>query len=93
MLAVSSPPALKIVANPTNRAILSELAQSPSYPRELARRLGMSEDDVQRKLRRMEGAGLVRGEWAHVGRTVKLYRVLAQAVVLDFGTGAVRLEV
>lgn len=81
---------LKLLANPTNRAILERLAEAPSYPRALAARLGGTEGDVQRKLHRLEDAGLVRGAWSRRdGRvTVKEYALVARGVRVELERGA-----
>lgn len=73
--------ALKLLGNATTRALLRELATGgPSYPRALATTLGASEGDVQHKLHRLERAGLVRGAWAHQGKTVKEYKLAATGI-------------
>jgi hypothetical protein len=92
LLDVPSSETIRLLGNATNRALLAELSREPSYPRALAVRMGLNEDDVQRKLRRLESVGLVRSAWAHVGRTVKQYRMNAHALVVELGTGAVRLQ-
>lgn len=83
---------LKLLANATNRAILARLAQSPSYPRAIAAALGASEGEVQRRLHRLQRAGLVRGRWARrhdpVEATVKEYVLAAREVRLDVAGGA-----
>ena len=81
--------ALKLLANDKNREILSLLASEPSYPRALASAVGLTEDDVQRKLHRLERAGLVAGAWRYHGKTVKEYELVASAIVLDVATGGV----
>ena len=83
---------VRLLANATNRALLGELAKGPSYARELATRMGHSEDDVQRKLHRMERAGLVRSAWAHHGKTVKEYVLAAARVAVELDA-AVRVTV
>lgn len=83
---------VKIVSNGSNRAILAALAEAPSYARALARRVGLTEGEVQRRLRRMEIAGLVRGGWRHAGKTIKEYRLLAAGLDVRFADGAVLLR-
>lgn len=82
---------IKLIGNATNRALLAELSRSPSYPRALADRLGLSEDHVQRKLRSLEEAGLVHGAWAHFDRTVKQYEMTASALIFDMESGGVTI--
>lgn len=83
--------AIKLIGNPTNRALLAALARAPSYPRALADKLGLSEDHVQRKLRSLEVAGLVHGSWTHSDRTVKQYEMTASALLFDIESGGVTI--
>jgi len=83
---------VKILANATNRSILNLLAQGPSYPRAIAQAIGVSEGDAQRKLHRLERAGLVHGAWHHEGKTVKEYRLVASGIVLDFQEREMRVR-
>lgn len=76
---------VRLLGNATNRALLAQLSRGPSYARELAARTGRSEDDVQRKLHRLERAGLVRGAWVHRGKTVKEYVLTAARVAVELG--------
>ena len=77
----------RLLANATNRLILDELARGPSYPREIAARIGHGEDDVQRKLQRLERAGFVRGAWVHRGKTIKEYVLAASRVEVSLEHG------
>lgn len=81
---MSAEDAVRLLANPKNRLILARLAASPSYPRALAAAIGLSEDDVQRKLHRLESAGIVSGAWRHDGKTVKEYHLRAAGLSLAF---------
>lgn len=76
---------VRLLANGTNRRLILALGAGPSYPRELAVRLGISEDHAQRRLRELQSAGLVRGRWNHVGKTVKLYEISARTFMIDVG--------
>lgn len=84
----------RLLANATNRALLMHLSSGPSYPRDLARRLDASEDDVQRKLQRLERAGLLSARWRYHGKTVKEYSLVVGRVVLDLRASppALRIE-
>ena len=77
-----------LISNPANASILSALMGTESYPRELARRLGMRESHVSERLKRLERNGLVRGRWTRmkeIGKNVKVFSsaVSSVSVVLD----------
>lgn len=73
---------LQLLANPTNRAILSVLAAQPQYPRRLADVVGLTEDEASRRLRQFEKLGLAEAEWANLGKTVRLYRLASQSITV-----------
>jgi PAS domain S-box-containing protein len=76
----------RILSNPVNLDLLRRLIQEPTHPRALARVLNRSEGDVQRKLRALEGAGLVAGAWrTHGGVTTKEYQATARTLQLSLG--------
>lgn len=76
----------RILSNPVNVDLLRRIIQEPTHPRALARALGRSEGDVQRKLRALEGAGLVAGAWrTHGGVTTKEYQATARTLQLSLG--------
>ncbi len=81
---------LALLSNPTNRALICELEAGPSYPRALARRLGVTEGQAQRRLRQLADAGLVVGGWHHDGKTVKRYSLSVGEVRLEFSDGTIR---
>lgn len=64
-----------MLANPTNRALLSVLASEPQYPRRIADLVGLTEHEASRRLRAFEKLGLAEGTWSNIGRTVRLYRL------------------
>lgn len=66
---------LQLLANPTNRTILSVLSLEPQYPRRLAELVGLTEDEASRRLRSFEKLGLAEASWANVGKNVRLYRL------------------
>jgi ATP/maltotriose-dependent transcriptional regulator MalT len=74
-MARREPDLLQVLANATNRSILSLLAVEPQYPRRLAELVGLTEDEASKRLRMFEKLGLVAGNWEHVGRNVRLYRL------------------
>lgn len=74
---------MKLLANAKNREIIALLAAGPSHPRALAHALGLSEDGMQRKLHRLEDAGIIEGAWRYHGKTVKEYALLVSGVALD----------
>ena len=84
--------AVKLLGNAKVCALVTLLAEGPSYPRALAAAVGLSEDDVQRKLHRLESAGIVHGAWRHHGKTVKEYSLCASRVTLDFDVGGVTVR-
>lgn len=75
-----------VLRNPVNVALLSRLTAAPTHARALARKLGRSEGDVQRKLRALEKAGLIAGAWRHrEGATVKEYQVTGRTLQMSLG--------
>ena len=85
---------LRLLSSDSNLRILSLLSVKPLNPRELARLLDRDETDVSRRLKALERAGLVEGEWHRVkGRNVKLYRLRLSEVSLTFKEGEVRLSI
>lgn len=85
---------LKVLANGTNREILSLLRAEPTYPRRLAELVGITEGEAQKRLRLLEDHGVVKGQWVHVGRNVKRYTLEAKALRIEVGPDglALRLE-
>ncbi len=81
---------LALLANATNRALICELEAGPSYPRALARRLGVTEGQAQKHLRQLARAGLLQGAWHHDGKTVKRYTLRVDAVRLEFAGGSIQ---
>lgn len=75
-----------------NRAILSLLAVEPTYPRKIGNLLDLSEAEAARRLRAMEGLGLVEGRWSYVGKNIKLYHLAADHVTLRITPQGVRVE-
>lgn len=91
---------LHSLANRTNQAILGLLAVEASYPRRVASLLGLAETEVARRLKHMEGLGLVRSEWTRVatgtsseGKNVKVYKLAAEKVSLRFAPDGVHVEI
>lgn len=74
---------LQLLANPTNRAILSVLAIEPQYPRRLAEVVGLTEDEASKRLRLFERLGLAEAEWANLGKTVRLYRLASARITVS----------
>lgn len=75
---------LKVLASSNNRQLLSLLAVEATYPRKLGNLLGLSEAEIARRLRHMEGLGLVTSQWSYVGKNIKLYKLAADRVTLKF---------
>lgn len=63
--------------SPTNQRILCLLAVEPTYPRKIGNLLAISETEVARRLRRLQGFGVVESSWDHRGTNVKVYRLVA----------------
>jgi DNA-binding Lrp family transcriptional regulator/tetratricopeptide (TPR) repeat protein len=83
---------LKLLANGTNREILSVLRAEATYPRRLAELVGITEGEAQKRLRQMEGHGLVKGQWVHVGKNVKRYTLEAKALRVEVGPEGLSLS-
>ncbi|MCS7363963.1 MAG: tetratricopeptide repeat protein [archaeon GB-1867-035] len=78
---------LNLVTNKVNLEILILLRNEPSYPRMLAELLGRDETHISKRLRVMERAGIVRGEWRRIGgKNVKLYSLNTDRIeiIIDF---------
>jgi tetratricopeptide (TPR) repeat protein/DNA-binding transcriptional ArsR family regulator len=83
---------IKVFSSPTNRAILSLLAVEPTYPRKIGNILSLSEAEAARRLKAMEGMGLVEGQWSYVGKNIKLYRLAADQVTLKLTPQGITVE-
>ncbi len=69
---------LKLLAHPTNQAILNLLRVEPTYPRKIGDLISVGETEIARRLRRMEEMGFVTSGWGRVqDRNVKLYHLAA----------------
>ena len=84
---------LKLLANGTNREILTLLRVEATYPRRLAELVGITEGEVQKRLKSMEEHGLVKGQWVHVGKNVKRYTLEASVVRVEVGPDGVALRI
>lgn len=82
---------LKLLANPTNQAILTLLRVEPTYPRKIGDLLSLAETEVARRLRTMEAAGLVESGWKYIGKNVKLYSLRNDAFTLAVTPEGIRL--
>ncbi len=77
-----------LLLSPANNEILALLSSGEYNTREIARILGRDEADVSRRLSRMRELGLVEARWVKVsGRNVKLYRLKARRIIIDFTRG------
>jgi tetratricopeptide (TPR) repeat protein len=84
---------LKAVSNGPNQAILGLLAVEGAHPRRIGVLLGLPEGEVARRLRRLEGLGLVKGQWARRGETnVKEYRLAATRLTLRFAATGLEVD-
>jgi predicted ArsR family transcriptional regulator len=92
MLAPPAPPVVRLLHNPMNRAIIAELEGGPSFPRELAARLHVTEGQVQKHLHHLADAGLVEAAWHHDTKTVKRYELRVHGAHLTFGRGGIDEE-
>ncbi|MFO1533269.1 MAG: hypothetical protein ABR562_06180 [Thermoplasmatota archaeon] len=88
---------LKAVSNGANRAILGLLAVEASYPRRIGVLLGYPEGEVARRLRRLEGMGLVASAWGRQGdrdgKNVKLYRLAATTLTIRIAASGIDVKV
>ena len=80
---------VRALSNPTERALLALLQEGPSHPRALAARLGMSEGQVQKRLRALADADLVAASWRHDGKTVHEYALRATSIRFQFAEGSI----
>ncbi len=77
---------LELISQKTNLNILRLLKNEPTYPRRLSGLLGMTEQKVVPRLRRLEQAGLLRSSWRRIAaKNVKVYEVSAEKVELTLG--------
>ncbi|MCA1814390.1 MAG: helix-turn-helix domain-containing protein [Halobacteriales archaeon] len=83
---------LKLLANGTNREILTLLRGEPTWPRRIAELVGITEGEAQKRLKQMEEHGLVQGRWVHVGKNVKQYTLEAKALRIEVGPDGLRLQ-
>lgn len=84
---------LKVLANRTNQGILHLVAVEPTYPRRVGELLSLGETEAARRLKQMEGLGLVVGERTYIGKNVKIYRLVAENVSVRFTPEGLRLEI
>lgn len=82
----------KVFSSRTNRSILSLLAVEPTYPRKIGNLLALSEAEVARRLKHMEGLGLVTSGWSYVGKNIKLYRLSTDRIQIRFAPEGIRVE-
>ena len=77
--------ALSALANPQRLRILAALASGRDYVSRLAREIGMSRPLLHMHLRRLEAAGLVRGqlELSEDGKAMKYFEVTPFAISLS----------
>src|SRR5688500_19438987 len=83
---------VKAISSRTNRAILSLLAVEPTYPRKIGNLIAISEGEAARRLKHMEGLGLVASAWSYVGKNIKLYRLASDRLTLRFRPEGLTLE-
>lgn len=83
---------LGVLANRTNQAILSLLAVEPMYPRKVGSLLSLPEAEVARRLKHMEGLGVLTSQWSYIGKNVKLYRLATEGFSLRVTPEGLRLE-
>jgi tetratricopeptide (TPR) repeat protein/DNA-binding transcriptional ArsR family regulator len=84
---------IALVSNPANAQILSALMGTESYPRELARRLGMRESHVSERLKALERLGLVKAKWTRVkatGKNVKSFASVVSSVRIGLDEGGLK---
>lgn len=84
---------IEAVVNRVNQRILQELAVEPSYARRLAQVIGTAESEISRRLRRLEELGIVESSWEHIGKNVKMYRLVVEEVAVRFDPEGVHVRV
>ncbi|RLF16662.1 MAG: hypothetical protein DRJ97_00345 [Thermoprotei archaeon] len=86
---------LKALANPLRFKILKEVAKKPSYPKEVARRLGVSEQLVYYHFDKLEKAGFIQvvGVQEIRGALAKRYAAKYDELVIRFTDSELRDEV
>ena len=85
-----------LISNPANVSILSALIGTESYPRELARRLGIRESHISERLKKLERLGLVRGRWTRVGtpgKNVKVFTSAVSSISIGLDESGLKLDV
>ncbi len=83
---------VKMLGNDINLRILAILSLKDCYTREIALILGKDETDISRRLRRLEEAGLVKGEWRRIGdKNVRVYSLSSSEVRIEFRSGNIRV--
>lgn len=83
---------LEAIAHPANQAILSLLAVEPAYTRRIASQLDMPETAVSRRVRQLEDAGLIQGDWVNIGKNVKMYELKVHRIELTLEPGRPSLQ-
>lgn len=83
---------LRELSQTPNQAILNHLAVEPSYPRRISELLDIPETEVARRLRRLERLGLVAGDWAYVGKNVKLYKLTISRLEVRLGDKGLQID-
>src|SRR3972149_3041163 len=83
------PQKLQMVLGKQSWRILTALSKEGMYPLEVARRLGVHEQDVYYHIRRLAKAGAITGEKEEKkkGATEKYYRAVSPAFGIEFPQG------
>ncbi len=68
-------PGIELLADPTRRRIVAELALCPQRPSGLATKLGLSRPAISRQLSLLRGAGLVSSRRATLDGRVVIYLI------------------
>ena len=73
----------KLLADKTNIAILLLLRTQPLHCRKLSAILEKGEPQIARRLSQLERAGIIRSEWVHKGRNIKVYFLKADRIQIQ----------
>ncbi|MGC1121525.1 MAG: tetratricopeptide repeat protein [Candidatus Methanofastidiosia archaeon] len=82
----------RLLANKTTVAILLLLRTQPLHCRKIATILHRGETEIARKLSQLERVGIIRGEWIHKNRNIKVYSLEVDTISIQITTEGVRVQ-
>lgn len=81
----------KLLGDKTNIQILLLLRTQPLHCRKLSAILGKGETQIARKLSQLERAGIIRSEWVHKGRNIKVYSLKVDRIRIQITNDGVHV--